>query len=318
MANGTTFQPINFDRKDFLACAPAELVGKIETRLEELRNQRLGFYKDRLRNSSANRIRRSLVFLASAASFLTACAAVIRITNVETLAGKQLDIGLFAVAFLFYALMGALLIAEKTGDISSRYFRALATILAIRDLSTKLQFSLLDLAFEGQQLSSESDAALKTAFRKKVFAVAEAFCTDLGKLTREELQTWQNEYTTSISELDTLAQQGKTSVEQSISEAITELKSARDQAKQEAAAEEAAKKPALVKVTVKTAFDGEIRVAVENVETAKFSQTSFALNPLPTGATKIEAFAEKDGKSMSYSDWVELKPGIQALDIDLT
>jgi len=317
MATGTTFEPIDFKRDVFLGCQPDDLVAKVEADLEKLRDQRLNFYKTRLKDSWANSIRNLLVFLASIASLLTAVAAVIRITEVKPIAGVETDIVLFAVAFLFYAAMGALLIAEKSGDISSRYFRALGTILAIRDLSTKLQFSLLDQALKAEQLP-KNDAAAELAFRQELFDIAEAFCVDLGKLTQEELTTFQNEYTASISELDTIAQQGKAGARQGLEEAVTALREARAEARQEAATEEAARKPALVSVTVKTAFDGDLRILVANVEKAKSGSASFALDALPTGPTKVEAIAEKDGQQISYSGWVDLTPGIQSLEIELT
>ena len=88
--------------------------------------------------------------------------------------------------------MGTIIFYEKGTDKTVAYFRHQGVILAIRDLWTKLEFELLK---ELEQFKNAADAvAAEPDTRERIRTLAQAFCTDLDRLSKTEFEEWRKDF----------------------------------------------------------------------------------------------------------------------------
>src|SRR5262249_52164846 len=156
--------------------------------LEEFRKTRSSFYENLRRSNScwANGARAVLAILGAIALFLTALVAALRLApeTLPSLKGTDADKVVLLGVLVIYAIMAAINFYEKGSDKTTSYFRQIATILAIRDLWTRVQFAILK---ELVTLKNTADATATDATRAKILELAESFCVDVDKVATGEL-----------------------------------------------------------------------------------------------------------------------------------
>jgi len=237
------------------------------------------------------------------------------------------DKGVLLAVLAIYAVMGAISFYEKGTDKTTAYFRHLGIILAIRDLWTKVQFEFLK---ELMALKSAADpGAGEAVTRERIRALAEAFCNDLDKVATGELTDWRTEFLASLSELEAAAKKGSEDVTTQIQEALKAAEKAAADAR--AAAEKAAAdaraaaktaeeagKPGALNLALSGDFDEQVLISVDGVEVARSSGRTIAIERVVPGLRKISAHAKKGTKDVETARMVDVKPGLQELELVLS
>jgi hypothetical protein len=329
---GNTFRAIELEPQ---ATAELEFSKFVEALLQKLRlleEERFVYYEDlRKKNTKwANGSRRVLALLGSIAFLLTGLAAALRFAPEAFLQKWGLDgfdKGALLAVLAIYAVMGAISFYEKGTDKTTAYFRHLGIILAIRDLWTKVQFEFLK---ELMVLKSAADPKTAEAVaRERIRALAEAFCNDLNKVATGELTEWRTEFLASLSELESVAKKGSEDVAKQIQEvleaaekAATDAKTAAEKAAGDAkaaakTAEEAAK-PGALNLTLSGDFDDQVLVSVDGIEVARSRGKTIALERVVPGLRKISAHAKKGANDVETALMVDIKPGLQELELVLS
>jgi hypothetical protein len=328
---GNTFRAIELEPQGTAELEFPKFVEALLEKLRRLKDERFIYYEDLRRKNTkwANGSRWVLALLGSIAFLLTGLAAALRFAPEESLQKWGLDgfdKGVLLAVLAIYAVMGAISFYEKGTDKTTTYFRHLAIILAIRDLWTKVQFEFL------KELVVLKDAAdAKTAevvARERIRALAEAFCNDLNKITTGELTEWRTEFLASLSELEAAAKKGTEDVTKQIQEtaraaenAATDAKAAAEKAAADARAAaktaEEASKPGALNLTLSGDFDDEVLVSVDDIEMARSRGKTIALERVVPGLRKISAHAKKGAKDVEAALMVDVKPGLQRLELVL-
>jgi hypothetical protein len=328
---GNTFRAIELEPQGTAELEFPKFVEALLEKLRRLKDERFIYYEDLRRKNTkwANGSRWVLALLGSIAFLLTGLAAALRFAPEASLQKWGLDgfdKGVLLAVLAIYAVMGAISFYEKGTDKTTTYFRHLAIILAIRDLWTKVQFEFL------KELIVLKDAAdPKTAevvARERIRALAEAFCNDLNKITTGELTEWRTEFLASLSELEAAAKKGTEDVTKQIQEtaraaenAATDAKAAAEKAAADARAAaktaEEASKPGALNLTLSGDFDDEVLVSVDDVEMARSRGKTIALERVVPGLRKISAHAKKGAKDVETALMVDVKPGLQRLELVL-
>jgi hypothetical protein len=240
---GDTFSSIKLDPQQFAMLPFADFVAKVLAELETLKQKRADFYETRRVGNApwARRLRPALAWLGALAILLTALATVVRLGSVDWF-GEDADKLLLASVVVIYAAMAAISFYDKNADKTSTYFRQIATILAVRDLWTKLQFALVKelRAFE----SAADRAAVEEGTRARILTIAEAFNTDLDKLATGELGDFRTEFLDSLKQLEEASQKGLQDVTKRLEDRAEEDKKAveaREAAKKKEETEEKAR-----------------------------------------------------------------------------
>jgi hypothetical protein len=328
---GNTFRAIELEPQGTAELEFPKFVEALLDKLRRLKDERFTYYEDLRRKNTkwANGSRWVLALLGSIAFLLTGLAAALRFAPEASLQKWGLDgfdKGVLLAVLAIYAVMGAISFYEKGTDKTTTYFRHLAIILAIRDLWTKVQFEFL------KELIVLKDAAdAKTAevvARERIRALAEAFCNDLNKITTGELTEWRTEFLASLSELEAAAKKGTEDVTKQIQEtaraaenAATDAKAAAEKAAADARAAaktaEEASKPGALNLTLSGDFDDEVLISVDDIETARSRGKTIALERVVPGLRKISAHAKKGAKDVEAALMVDVKPGLQRLELVL-
>jgi len=327
---GNTFRAIELEPQ---ATAELEFPKFVEALLQKLgllKEERFLYY-ERLRNKNtkwANGSRWVLALLGSIAFLLTGLAAALRFAPEAFLQKWSLngfDKGVLLAVLAIYAVMGAISFYEKGTDKTTAYFRHLGIILAIRDLWTKVQFEFLK---ELMALKSAAGAG-EAVTRERIRALAEAFCNDLDKVATGELTDWRTEFLASLSELEAAAKKGSEDVTTQIQEALKAAEKAAADAR--AAAEKAAAdaraaaktaeeagKPGALNLALSGDFDDQVLISVDGVEVARSSGRTIAIERVVPGLRKISAHAKKGTKDLETARMVDVKPGLQELELVLS
>jgi hypothetical protein len=328
---GNTFRAIELEPQGTAELEFPKFVEALLEKLRRLKDERFIYYEDLRRKNTkwANGSRWVLALLGSIAFLLTGLAAALRFAPEASLQKWGLDgfdKGVLLAVLAIYAVMGAISFYEKGTDKTTTYFRHLGIILAIRDLWTKVQFEFL------KELIVLKDAAdPKTAevvARERIRALAEAFCNDLNKITTGELTEWRTEFLASLSELEAAAKKGTEDVSKQIQEtaraaenAATDAKAAAEKAAADARAAaktaEEASKPGALNLTLSGDFDDEVLISVDDIEMARSRGKTIALECVVPGLRKISAHAKKGAKDVETALMVDVKPGLQRLELVL-
>jgi hypothetical protein len=328
---GNTFRAIELEPQGTAELEFPKFVEALLEKLRRLKDERFIYYEDLRRKNTkwANGSRWVLALLGSIAFLLTGLAAALRFAPEVSLQKWGLDgfdKGVLLAVLAIYAVMGAISFYEKGTDKTTTYFRHLGIILAIRDLWTKVQFEFL------KELIVLKDAAdPKTAevvARERIRALAEAFCNDLNKITTGELTEWRTEFLASLSELEAAAKKGTEDVTKQIQETVRAAESAAIDAKaaaEKAAADaraaaktaEEASKPGALNLTLSGDFDDEVLISVDDIEAARSRGKTIALERVVPGLRKISAHAKKGAKDVETALMVDVKPGLQRLELVL-
>ena len=328
---GNTFRAIELEPQGTAELEFSKFVEALLEKLRRLKDERFVYYEVLRRQNTkwANGSRWVLALLGSIAFLLTGLAAALRFAPEAFLQKWGLDgfdKGVLLAVLAIYAVMGAISFYEKGTDKTTTYFRHLGIILAIRDLWTKVQFEFL------KELIVLKDAAeRKTAevvARERIRALAEAFCNDLNKITTGELTEWRTEFLASLSELEAAAKKGTDDVTKQIQETVRAAETAAIDAKaaaEKAAADaraaaktaEEASKPGALNLTLSGEFDDEVLISVDDIEVARSRGKTIALERVAPGLRKISAHAKKNAKDVETALMVDIKPGLQRLELVL-
>jgi hypothetical protein len=316
---GNTFFSIDLDAQQLAKQEFAEFVKLLLEKVEGIKKDRAMYFEHLRSNGSgwANSLRFWLAGLGVTGFVLTIAASVARFQWGETGTDKPFLIA----ALMFYALMGAISAFDKWTDRTTTYFRHVGVLLSIRDLWTKLQFEVLK---ELTALGKTTDDAAVLATRQRIQLLAEAFCTDVDKISNTEQAEWRTELLASLSELEAVAKQGVDTATAGIQASIKAAAKSADEAK--AAAEKSlaaakiatdAGRPGSVNLTIAGDFDGEVEISVDGKEAAKSAGKTIALEHVTTGIRKVTARALKGTKVLEAAVMVEIKPGLQDVKITI-
>lgn len=328
---GNTFRAIELEPQGTAELEFPKFVEALLEKLRRLKDERFIYYEVLRRQNTkwANGSRWVLALLGSIAFLLTGLAAALRFAP-ETFLQKWgldgFDKGVLLAVLAIYAVMGAISFYEKGTDKTTTYFRHLGIILAIRDLWTKVQFEFL------KELIVLKDAADRKAAeavaRERIRALAEAFCNDVNKITTGELTEWRTEFLASLSELEAAAKKGTDDVTKQIQETVraaetaaTDAKAAAEKAAADARAAaktaEEASKPGALNLTLSGDFDDEVLISVDDIEVARSRGKTIALERVVPGLRKVSAHAKKGAKDVETAIMVDIKPGLQRLELVL-
>jgi hypothetical protein len=329
---GNTFRAIELEPQATAELAFPEFVEALLHKLRRLKEERFLYY-ERLREKNskwANGSRWVLTLLGSIAFLLTGLAAALRFAPEAFLQKWSLDgfdKGVLLAVLAIYAVMGAISFYERGTDKTTAYFRHLGIILAIRDLWTRVQFEFLK---ELIVLKSAADPkAGEAVARERIRALAQAFCNDLDKVATGELTDWRTEFLTSLSELEAAAKKGSEDVTMQVQEALkaaeqaasdaraTAAKAAAD-AREAAKAAEEAGKPGSLNLAVSGDFDDQVLISVDSVEVARSSGKAIAIDRVVPGLRKISARAKRGSKDVETARMVDVRPGLQELELVLS
>lgn len=328
---GNTFRAIELEPQGTAELEFSKFVEALLEKLRRLKDERFIYYEGLRRQNTkwANGSRWVLALLGSIAFLLTGLAAALRFAPEAFLQKWGLDgfdKGVLLAVLAIYAVMGAISFYEKGTDKTTTYFRHLGIILAIRDLWTKVQFEFL------KELIVLKDAAdRKTAEAvacERITALAEAFCNDVNKITTGELTEWRTEFLASLSELEAAAKKGTDDVTKQAQETVraaetaaTDAKAAAEKAAADARAAaktaEEANKPGAVNLTLSGDFDDEVLISVDDIEVARSRGKTIALERVVPGLRKVSAHAKKGAKDVETAIMVDIKPGLQRLELVL-
>ena len=329
---GNTFRAIELEPQATAELEFSKFVEALLQKLGLLKEERFLYYEDlRKKNTKwANGSRWVLALLGSIAFLLTGLAAALRFAPERFLQKWDLDgfdKGVLLTVLAIYAVMGAISFYEKGTDKTTAYFRQLGIILAIRDLWTKVQFEFLK---ELMVLKSTADPkAGEAVARERIRALAEAFCNDLDKVATGELTDWRTESLASLSELEAAAKKGSEDVTAQVQEALKAAEQAATDArataeKAAADAREAAKaageagKPGALNLAVSGDFDDEVLISIDGVEVARSSGKAIAIDRVVPGLRKISAHGKRGGKDLETARMIDVKPGLQELELTLS
>jgi hypothetical protein len=331
-AVGNTFRAIELEPQATAELEFSKFVEALLQKLGLLKEERFLYYENLRKENTkwANGSRWVLALLASIAFLLTGLAAALRFAPEAFLQKWDLDgfdKGVLLIVLAIYAVMGAISFYEKGTDKTTAYFRELGIILAIRDLWTKVQFEFLK---ELMVLKSAADPkAGEAVARERIRALAEAFCNDLDKVATGELADWRTEFLASLSELEAAAKKGSEDVTTQIQEvlktaekAATDAKASAEKAAADARAAaktaEEAGKPGALNLALSGDFDDQVLISVDGVEVARSSGKTIAVDRVVPGLRKISAHAKKDGKDLEIARMVDVKSGLQDLELVLS
>jgi len=329
---GNTFRAIELEPQATAELEFSKFVEALLQKLGLLKEERFLYYEDlRKKNTKwANGSRWVLALLGSIAFLLTGLAAALRFAPEAFLQKWDLggfDKGVLLTVLAIYAVMGAISFYEKGTDKTTAYFRQLGIILAIRDLWTKVQFEFLK---ELMVLKSAADPkAGEAVARERIRALAEAFCNDLDKVATGELADWRTEFLASLSELEAAAKKGSEDVTTQIQDVLTTAEKAATDAKvsaEKAAADaraaaktaEEAGKPGALNLALSGDFDDQVFISVDGVEVTRSSGKTIAIDRVVPGLRKISAHAKKGEKDLETARMVDVKPGLQDLELVLS
>ncbi len=331
-AVGNTFRAIELEPQATAELEFSKFVEALLQKLGLLKEERFLYYENLRKENTkwANGSRWVLALLGSIAFLLTGLAAALRFAPEAFLQKWDLDgfdKGVLLIVLAIYAVMGAISFYEKGTDKTTAYFRQLGIILAIRDLWTKVQFEFLK---ELMVLKSAADPkAGEAVARERIRALAEAFCNDLDKVATGELADWRTEFLVSLSELEAAAKKGSEDVTTQIQEvlktaekAATDAKASAEKAAADARAAaktaEEAGKPGALNLALSGDFDDQVLISVDGVEVARSSGKTIAVDRVVPGLRKISAHAKKGGKDLEIARMVDVKPGLQDLELVLS
>ena len=329
---GNTFRAIDLEPQATAELEFSKFVEALLQKLGLLKEERFLYYEDlRKKNTKwANGSRWVLALLGSIAFLLTGLAAALRFAPERFLQKWDLDgfdKGVLLAVLAIYAVMGAISFYEKGTDKTTAYFRQLGIILAIRDLWTKVQFEFLK---ELMVLKSAADPkAGEAVARERIRALAEAFCNDLDKVATGELADWRTEFLASLSELEAEAKKGSEDVTTQIQDVLKTAEKAATDAKvsaEKAAADaraaaktaEEAGKPGALNLALSGDFDDQVFISVDGVEVTRSSGKTIAIDRVVPGLRKISAHAKKGEKDLETARMVDVKPGLQDLELALS
>ncbi len=331
-AVGNTFRAIELEPQATAELEFSKFVEALLQKLGLLKEERFLYYENLRKENAkwANGSRWVLALRGSIAFLLTGLAAALRFAPEAFLQKWDLDgfdKGVLLTVLAIYAVMGAISFYEKGTDKTTAYFRQLGIILAIRDLWTKVQFEFLK---ELMVLKSAADPkAGEAVARERIRALAEAFCNDLDKVATGELADWRTEFLASLSELEAAAKKGSEDVTTQIQEvlktaekAATDAKASAEKAAADARAAaktaEEAGKPGALNLALSGDFDDQVLISVDGVEVARSSGKTIAVDRVVPGLRKISAHAKKGGKDLEIARMVDVKPGLQDLELVLS
>lgn len=310
---GTTFS-------DFKLKAPLD-PGNPQTSVENLReavrtykDDRFNYYQKLMRRRSdvVNGLPYGAGALAVIGILFTAGAVVARTLGLAKLVGEGADLVMMAVAVVAYALMSAGLLYERLTESSGGYFRAIATIVAIRELWTAYQFDEI-----GRSLAPKDTDGAKEIERWHV--PIKEFCKALDAIVAKEMTDWQAAYEATAKLRSDTANEGLkaviTELKASADAAATSAKEAAKKADEAATALAATRAPATLNLSLGAATTaGTAIIKIDGTEVAKgTNQRSFSIGQLTQGVhqIRIEFTPSANGSAMApYEKAIDLKGGI--------
>lgn len=311
---GTTFS--DFDPRSPLDPGkPDEAIAALRAAVRAYKNERFNYYAGQMsgRTDVVNGSPRIVAGLGVAGIVLTSAAVVVRalsLPDVAILRWTGGDLVLLALAAGAYTVMAALQLYARLTEAPGGYFRAAATIVAIRDLWTEYQFAEIARGL----VPADSDGAREI---ERWRAPIQEFCEKLDAIVAKELTDWQAAYAAT-------AQLRTETAEKGLQAALTELKTSAEAAATaaRAAADAAAagRLPASLNLTLGTATTaGKMVVKIDGTKAGEGNgQRSFALAGLTQGehVIRVEFTPAAAGGTMTpYEKAVLLRGGINDVSI---
>jgi hypothetical protein len=320
---GSTFGTVEIEPHEYAAMNFDEFVTRMRAETARQREAVSGYYEGlTTRNARwANGARGLLAALGTLAFLLTGVAAAIRFEPnwlPEFMRGS--DKGLLVVVLLVYAAMGSISFYDRAAGRTASYFRHLGIIFAVRDLWTTFQFAILK---ETLALKASSGAETDSTARERVNALAQAFCSDLNKASSGEFGEWRTDFIAALKALEAASKAGTEDVSQRLRSIAEEAERQASEAKAAAEAARSAAKavapaePGFINVRIVSDFDEEVVVSVDGTVRVASRGSELVLERVPPGPRTIAASATQGGIGKGAARAIDVRPGIQDLEIEL-
>ncbi|WP_395391179.1 hypothetical protein WBP07_11470 [Novosphingobium sp. BL-8A] len=316
---GNTFSDFEFDSKVDIT-DPELAVPALQKAVRIYKNERLAYYQGQMRARSdvVNRLPIGAAVLAVIGVLFTAGAVVARTLSLAQFISVGWDLVMMAVAVIAYAFMSATLLYERLTEGSGGYFRAAATVAAIRDLWTAYQFGEI-----GRSIAPREEGAAET---NRWLTPIKEFCESVDDIVAKEMTDWQAAYETAAKARSDAATDGlKGSIEELQKTAQAAADSAKEAAKK---ADDAANlvgaslAPATLNLSLGTATTaGTATIKIDGVQVATCAnQRKFSISKLSQGEHHIRIEftpSTTGGATEAYEEAITLKSGINEVTISV-
>jgi hypothetical protein len=290
---GNTFSELKLD-PPLDPANPGKSVETLRAAVQKYKESRFDWYQGQMRSRSdvVNSFPKYAAWLGGGGVVLTSTAAVFRILGEvgSGIGDGYWDLRLMAVAVLAYTLMSAALLYERLIEGSGGYFRAMAAVIAIRDLWTAYQFADI-----GRSLAPPDSDAVKEIERWR--APAETFCKELDLIVANELTSWKTAYQNVANFRYETAQNGMANVLKEIKASAEAAADAATKAEDTAKTAASAHAPAILDLSLGTAMpEGSVVIKIDGKEVVRgTNQNTFSITSLKQGEHHVRVEFMRSG-----------------------
>jgi len=319
---GKTITELDLSTEDLDLSNPQAFLTKLRAAVIDIKDQRFNWYLGQMRSRSrlVNGLPKLSAVMAAIGVLFSAGTVVARALSLaDVIDCGALDVVMMSVAVVAYALMSASLLFERLVEGSGGYFRATATVVAIRDLWSSYQFAEIGRSLAPQ--SSDPDVEIK-----RWLDPAREFCKALDAIVAAEMTEWKGAYQETSKLRSETAETGlKTALGELKASAEAAAVSAKEAAK---SAEEASKSAAGAKAPASLNLDlgssalaGEVVIWIDGVEANRGrNQANFAITKLAQGEHHLRiAYTPSEAGQLpkAFEKLIDLKGGINTESITI-
>jgi hypothetical protein len=113
-------------------------------------------------------------------------------------------------------------------------------------------------------------------------------------------------------------QEAVKAAEQAATDAKATAEKAAADAREAAKAAEEAGKPGALNLAVTGDFDDQVLIFIDGVEVARSSGKAIAIDRVVPGLRKISAHGKRGGRDLETARMIDVKPGLQELELTLS
>ena len=310
---GDTFTPIELPISEWGELDYPQFVEAVRKLMSGFARERLTFYRTQHRNKAwwANFVRGAMVVAGVAGILFTASASAVRFAQLDD-AAAEADLLLLVMALISYSVMAALALIDRGIEGSGSYFRAIASIMAIRDQWTAYQFDELAATLQKTELDEEIAAARTLRIER-----ARTFCAAIDGISLREIGEWKGAYETALQSLASTATSGVETMGGKFDAAIAAFK--QEAAKRATDQAEAAKAatPAAINLVITGEAKGTAKVWIDGQLRGEGEHRGFAFTGLTRGAHVVKVTLSSEGVSRTAERTFVLASEVMDVEVDL-
>ena len=311
--HGDTFTPIELPLSEWAKLEYPQFVAAVRDLMSRFVRERLNFYRTHHRNKAwwANFLRGAMVAAGCAGILFTAAASAARFAQLDE-ANATGDLLLLVLALLSYAVMAVLSLIDRGIEGSGSYFRAIASIMAIRDQWTAYQFDELAATLKKDASEEEVGAARTLRIER-----ARALCAAVDAISSKEIGEWKGAYETSVKSLADTAASGVEAMSGKFDAAIAAFK--QEAAKRAADEAEAAKSatPAAINLAISGEAKGAAKVWIDGQLRGEGDHRSFAFTGLTRGPHVLKVTLSGEGATRTAERAFVLTSEVMDVSVDI-